>query len=119
VLRFRDVYPDPNLSSPDPGSKVKNIPDLDPHQGIQVFLIQKIVSKLPEMWSGMVIPDPDLDFLPTPDTGSRGQKAPEPGSRIRIRNKGTHTKICKARQLVSWTLENHLNIQNVEEKNNY
>ncbi len=27
-----------------------------------------------EIWSGMFIPDPDLDFLPTPDPGSRGQK---------------------------------------------
>jgi hypothetical protein len=23
---------------------------------------------------------PDLDFFPIPDTGSRGQKAPDPGS---------------------------------------
>ncbi len=30
------------------------------------------------------IPDPDLDFLPIPDPGTRGQKGT--GSRIRIRN---------------------------------
>jgi hypothetical protein len=42
----------------------------------------KIVSKLPEIWSGMFIPDPDLDLLPIPDPGSRGQKSI--GSRIRI-----------------------------------
>jgi hypothetical protein len=32
------------------------------------------------------IPDPDADFLPIPDPGSRGQKGT--GSRIRIRNTG-------------------------------
>jgi hypothetical protein len=31
----------------------------------------------------MCIPDPDLDFLPIPEPGSRGQKGT--GSRIRIR----------------------------------
>jgi hypothetical protein len=37
----------------------------------------------------MFIPDPDLDFLPIPDPGSRIQgskKAPDPGSLILIRN---------------------------------
>ncbi len=39
---------------------------------------------------GSRIPDPDADFFPSriPDPGSRGQKAPNPGSRIRIRNTG-------------------------------
>jgi hypothetical protein len=37
----------------------------------------------------MFIPDPDLDFLPTPDPGSRDQKGT--GSRIQIRNTGQHT----------------------------
>jgi hypothetical protein len=32
----------------------------------------------------MFIPDPDLDFLPFPDPGFRGQKGTE--SQIRIRN---------------------------------
>ncbi len=31
--------------------------------------MQKIISKLSEIWSGMFIPDPDLDFLPIPDPG--------------------------------------------------
>ena len=35
------------------------------------------------------IPDPDADFLPIPDPGSRGQKGT--GSRIRIRNTGHHS----------------------------
>jgi hypothetical protein len=34
----------------------------------------------------LFIPDPDADFLPIPDPGSRGQKGT--GSRIRIRNTG-------------------------------
>ncbi len=33
-----------------------------------------MVSKLSEIWSGLFIPDPDPDFLPIPDSGSRGQK---------------------------------------------
>jgi hypothetical protein len=47
-------------------------PDPDPHQIICKFLAQKIVSKLS---------DQDLDFLPLPYPGSRGQKGT--GSRIR------------------------------------
>ncbi len=30
--------------------------------------------------SKIFIPDPDLDFLPIPDLGFRGQKVPDPGS---------------------------------------
>ncbi len=30
----------------------------------------------------MFIPDPDLDFLPIPDPGSRGQKGPDPGGLV-------------------------------------
>ncbi len=46
---------------------------------------KKLVSKLLEIWSGMVIPDPDLDFYPfrIPDPGVhriQRQKAPDPGS---------------------------------------
>jgi hypothetical protein len=48
------TFPDPNFSIPDPGFRVKRIPD------------------------------PDLDFLPIPYPGFRGQKGT--GSRIRIRN---------------------------------
>jgi hypothetical protein len=36
-----------------------------------------------------ILPDPYLDFLPIPDPGSRGQKAPDPRSLIRIRNTGS------------------------------
>ncbi len=39
------------------------------------------LTKLSELWSGVFIPDPDLDFVPDP--GSRGQKGT--GSLIRIR----------------------------------
>jgi hypothetical protein len=35
------------------------------------------------------IPDPDLDFIPIPDPGSRGQK----GTGSRIRNTAFQTKI--------------------------
>ncbi len=33
-----------------------------------------MVSKLTEIWSGLFIPDPDPDFLPISDPGSKGQK---------------------------------------------
>jgi hypothetical protein len=69
---------DSNFLIPDPGSSVKKIPDPQPHQRSKVFITQKIVSKLSEIWSGMFIPDPDLDFLPIPDPGVK--KAPDPDS---------------------------------------
>jgi hypothetical protein len=39
-----------------------------------------MVSKLSEIRSVLFIPDLDPDFLPIPDTGCRGQKAPDPRS---------------------------------------
>jgi hypothetical protein len=69
--------PDPNFFHP--GSRIsdpwsKRLPDPHPHQ--------RIVSELSEIWSGMFIPDPDLDFYPSriPVPGFRGQKGT--GSRI-------------------------------------
>ncbi len=41
-----------------------------------------MVSKFSEIWSGLFIPDPDPEFLPTPDPGVKNGI----GSRIRIRN---------------------------------
>jgi hypothetical protein len=41
--------------------------------------------------SGMFIPDPDLDFFPIPDPGSRCQKGT--GSRIRIRTRKTEGRV--------------------------
>ncbi len=43
-----------------------------------------MVSKLHKIWSWLFISDPDPDFLPIPDPGSRGEKGT--GSRIRIRD---------------------------------
>jgi hypothetical protein len=61
---------------PDPGSSTKNLS----------ILTQKIVSKLPEIWSGLFIPHPDAgsgsEFFTHPVF--RGQKST--GSRIRIGN---------------------------------
>jgi hypothetical protein len=61
--------PDPNFSIPD---TVKRIPDA-------YFEKQIIVSKLSEIWSGMFIPESDLDFCPSRIQGSKRH-------RIRIRN---------------------------------
>jgi hypothetical protein len=70
--------PGPNLSISDPGSERFWIPNPHPHQRITVYLSQKIVFKLSEIWSGIFIPDSDLDFVPIPDSGVK--KAPDPGS---------------------------------------
>ncbi len=77
---FGMFIPDPNFFHP--GYRVKKIPDPESGSASKnwstVFLTQKIVSKLSEIWSGMLFriwtPDPDLDLLPIPDPGSRGQK---------------------------------------------
>ncbi len=50
-----------SAADPDPGSKRFRIPD--PRKRIKIFLTQKIVYKLSEIWFGMFIPDPDLDFF--------------------------------------------------------
>ncbi len=71
------IIPDPNFFIPNPRSKTFRIPY--PHQKSYVLLTKKIVCKLSEIWSGMFIPDPDLDFLlRIPNPG--GKKAPLPGS---------------------------------------
>ncbi len=106
VLRIRDVYPgsrirlfsipDPGswipdpwsqirtASIPDPGSSSKNLSILTPKKAKKWFLS----SKKYDPGCSSRIPDPDADFLPSriPDPGVK--KAPNPGSRIRIRNTG-------------------------------
>jgi hypothetical protein len=52
-----------------PGSRVKKIPDPDPHQRICI-LTQKTVSKLVEKWSWMFIPDPGSGFFSILEPGS-------------------------------------------------
>jgi hypothetical protein len=83
VLRIRDVYlfriPESNFSIPDPGSKRFLIRICI--KEFEVFLALDTVFKLSEKFSGMFIPGPDF-FHP----GSRGQKAPDRGSQVWIRN---------------------------------
>jgi hypothetical protein len=80
--------PDPNFSIPNPGSKRFLIPDPHQHQRINVFLTKKLFLSSRKYGPGcsprIQIPDPDLDFIPIPDPGSRVQKDTE--SQIRIRN---------------------------------
>ncbi len=42
------------------------------------YLTIKIVSKLSEIWSGIIIPDPDLYFLPIQDPGLKKVRDPDP-----------------------------------------
>jgi hypothetical protein len=69
VLRTRDVYPGSELFP----SRIR----INEFKYFSPF-------KLSEISSGLFIPDPDPDYLPIPDSGSRGEKGT--GSRIRIRN---------------------------------
>jgi hypothetical protein len=41
-------FPDPDISIPDLGSRVKKGTELDPQQRIEVFITRKIVTKPPE-----------------------------------------------------------------------
>jgi hypothetical protein len=77
VFGIRDVYP---------GFQIRNFSILKSASKNLNILTQKMVSKLPEIWSGLFIPDSDPDILPIPDPGSRGQKGT--GSRIQICNTG-------------------------------
>ncbi len=49
------------------------------------------LSRIPEIWSGLLIPDPDRDRLPIPDPGSRAQKGS--WNRIGVRNIARQHKI--------------------------
>jgi hypothetical protein len=87
VWRIRDVYPGSRIrtvSIPDPGSSSKNLSIFTPKKAKMWFLSSK---KYDPGFSSR-IPDPDADILPSriPDPGVK--KAPNPGSRIRIRNTG-------------------------------
>jgi hypothetical protein len=64
------MIPDPKFFHP--GSESKNLS----------ILTQKIVSKLWEILSGLFFPDPDPDFLPNLDPGSRDQKGTGSGYAI-------------------------------------
>jgi hypothetical protein len=83
--------PDPNIfhpgsrKIPDPESASKNLSIFNPKY---CFYARKYD---PECSSWIRIPDPEIDFLPIPDSGSPipdpGVKmAPDPGYRIRIGN---------------------------------
>jgi hypothetical protein len=67
-LRIRDVYP--GSRSDFFLSRVKKIPDPDPHERTEVLLIQKIVSEVSEILSGMFIPGPDPGVKKALDPGS-------------------------------------------------
>ncbi len=70
------IFPSRVLGRKDSGSTSKNLNS--------VFLTEKNVSNHSEIWSGMLIPDPDLDFLwyPSrmPDPGVK--MALDPGSKV-------------------------------------
>ncbi len=76
---FRMFIPDPTFFHPES----EFFPSLICIKEFKYFN-PKMVSKLQEIWSRFFNPDPDPDFLPISDPGSRGQK----GTGSRIRNTG-------------------------------
>jgi hypothetical protein len=71
-LRCLSWIPDPNFSIPDPGSRVKKIPD--PGSGpasknLSIFNPKNCSQALGNMFRDF-IPDPNLDFLPILDSKS-------------------------------------------------
>jgi hypothetical protein len=83
VLLIRDVYPGSWISSfsiPDPGSEF--FPSRISIKEFQFSNPKKLYLsiRLSEIWSGLFFPDPDPEFLPIPDPGSMGEKAPDLGS---------------------------------------
>ena len=70
------------VSIPDPGSSSKNLNILTPKKAKKWFLS----SKKYDLGCSSRIPDPDADFLPSRIPDPEVKKAPNPGSRIRIRN---------------------------------
>jgi hypothetical protein len=85
---------------PDPGSRVKKIPRsrIRIKKNLSIF-IQKVASNLSDIWSGMFIQNPDIDFYPSP-TVSRDQKVT--GSRIRIRNTAGNRFCVVTTNLGNW-----------------
>ncbi len=81
MLRIRDVYPGSHffpsrirtVSIPDRGSASKNLSILTPKKTKKWFLSSRKYDK----GCSSRIPDPDADFLPIADPGSRGQKGTE------------------------------------------
>jgi hypothetical protein len=86
--------PDPTFSIPDPGSRIQTVSIQNPGSRICIKGFKYFNHKKNQKWflssrkydpdCSSRIPDPDADFLPIPDPGSKGQKGT--GSRIRIRN---------------------------------
>ncbi len=93
VLRIQDVYPESQIPDPTffhPGSRIRPVSIPDPGSRIRIKEFKYFNPKKTKKWflssrkydpsCSSRIPDPDADFLPIPDPGSRGQKGT--GSRI-------------------------------------
>ncbi len=94
MLRIQNVYPGSRIrlfSIPHPGSQIRTVSIPDPGSASKNLTI--LTPKKPKKWflssrkydpcCSSRIPDPDADFLPIPDPGSRIQKGTGSWSRIR------------------------------------
>ncbi len=98
MLQIRDVYPGSEFFPiRDTRSRIQGQKDSRIRIRMKEFKYfnPKIVSKLSEIWSGMFIPDPDLDFLPIPDPGVK--KAPDPGFGFATLQTRIHMKTLRNR----------------------
>ncbi len=82
--------PDPNFFLPGSRIHIKELKYFNP----------KIVFKLSQIWSGLFFPDPDPNFLPIPDPGSRGQKCTGSGSAT-LKFSLRKCRYCSANQSVN------------------
>jgi hypothetical protein len=84
VLRIRTLIPARIFSITDPGFRIEGQKDSGSRIRIRIkefkYLTQKIVSKLSKKLSGLFITDPGSGSWFFTHPGSRGQKAPDPGS---------------------------------------
>jgi hypothetical protein len=95
------------VSIPDPGSRIriKEFKYFNPKKNKKWFLS----SRKYDPGCSSRIPDTDADFLPIQDPGVK--KAPDPKSRIRIRNTGDEDNFrCKNTKKFIWLqIFNHVN----------
>jgi hypothetical protein len=90
IRLYSTRIPDPNCLHPGSRIRIKEYKYFDPKKPQKWFLS----SRKYDPGCSSRIPDPDADFLPIPDPGSRGQKGT--GSRIRIRNtENIYELICR------------------------
>ncbi len=117
MLRIRDINPGSRIRIFfQYGSRVKNILSSRIHSASNnlSILTQKIVPKFSEIWYGMFIPDPDLDYSPIPDPGVK--KVPDSGSATLYSNHGAGFDTYLNSYLLEWSGESCWNFTQLKKR---